>query len=67
MEKNGYGTTDPIINIRASLKKLLSAYNKDLEIVVFVAERRNQKQKILDPYLNQPEWQPSPEGASLSG
>jgi hypothetical protein len=71
MERNEDGTADPIIRIRGSLKKLLNAYDKELDFVFFVAEhkseRKNQRQKTIDPYLNQSEWQPSPEGASLSG
>ena len=49
MEKITNGSGEPIITIRASLKKLATNIDKDLELVVFVAE----KKKIHKPDADQ--------------
>ena len=41
MEKNGNGSGEPIISIRASLKKIVPDVDKDLELVIFIAKRKN--------------------------
>lgn len=46
MEKNGNGSCEPLVTIRASLNKIASDFGEDLELVIFLA--RKKRRRMLD-------------------